>query len=249
MTARTKTWFGVVTIVLGIVVALFIGLVLGRLESIRAQAALRSDPIAVKAFNARLAKATNPVILLGDSRVAQWNPTPVIDGVPVSTVGVGGLTAEQLEYAIPFLKTDLRDHIVIVQIGINDLKSIGYTNITKDEITKRTLASIQKIATELAESGARVVITTVIPPGPVSLMRIPIWTSEINAATVEVNRQITEGLIDDADSIVDFTGVLGSPEQIDSRYAKDTLHINTEGYQELSERIEMALKQTVDADP
>ena len=249
MTVRTKIWLSVVTTVLGIIAALFIGLAYAYLENIRSQAALRGDPLAMDILERRLAQVAGPVLLLGDSRVAYWNPGPVIDGVRVSTVGAGGLTAVQLAYAIPNFDTSFEGDTVIVQIGINDLKTLGYTAVSREELVERTVGALQEITEQLTHAGARVVLTTMIPPGPVRIARMPIWTDQINSAVVEVNNHIRDGSVADGVLVIDFTGILGSPDEIDARYATDTLHLNSEAYQRLSEALESGLGRPALDDP
>ena len=248
MAARAKIYITGLTILLALVATLFIGLAIGYLQNIRTQAALRSDPVAVNALRAQLSNADQAIIILGDSRVAQWNPLPVIDGNPIIAVGVGGLTAVQLAQAIPNLDFDFDGRTVLVQVGINDLKTLGYTDTSRDAIVRSTTAALQKIASELTAAGAKVVLTTVIPPGPTSLTRRPIWTSETNEATVEVNAHITSDALADVHSIIDFRETLGSPSQIDSRYATDTLHVNAIAYQRLSEAVERSLSSPTHGD-
>jgi lysophospholipase L1-like esterase len=249
MTARTKIILGVVTTVLVIVAVLFTVLAFAYLKNMRSQAAFQSDPLALEFLERRLEMVDGPFLLLGDSRVAQWSPIPVIDGVPIHTVGAGGITAVQLAYAIPNLEANLEGETVIVQVGINDLKTLGFTDVSRKELVERTIGALQEIYARLTDAGARVVFTTMIPPGPVGIARMPFWTDEINIAVVEVNNRIKDGTIAKDSAIVDFTGILGSPEEIESRYATDTLHLNSSAYERLSEAIEEALGQPERGDP
>lgn len=230
--------------VAAVIAATVITSTFGYLQTLRAKAALINDPLAAPAINTQLAGVSSPFILLGDSRVAQWTPAPVFDGVRIPTIGVGGITAIQLAHAIPEITADLNGRTVILQVGINDLKSLGYTNTSQEALVETTLDAISNIVSGLQSAGAQVIVTTVIPPGPTELLRKPIWTTATNEATAQLNQQIISGGISDADGIIDFDSTLGGTMRIAPRYSTDTLHLNEEAYEALSAVVEKDLLES-----
>ena len=214
-------------------VGIFIGLSLGGLRELRNTAALRADPLGATSIQARIQSSDSPVLLLGDSRVNQWHPLPEVDGTPVESIGVPGLTATQLAGAIGLLSPDLRERTVLVQIGINDLKSIGYSDRPQEEIVESTREAIATIHDELVRSGARVRVMTVIPPGPVRFSRRFIWTDRINQSVAALNEELVSGALVPEESVLDIREALGGTSSIDPAFARDTLHLKPEGYEAL----------------
>ena len=206
------------------------GLMLGGLRELRTISALRSDPIDLMNLTDRVSATDSDFLLLGDSRVAQWKPVPEIGSTDFGLVGSSGMTAVQLELVTRLLAPKLSGKTVLVQIGINDLKAIGYMDRNSEEIiseTKRALAAIHRT---LKKNDVTVLVSTILPPGPVSLARSLIWTDEIRDAVVTVNEALVSGHLMAVDDVVDFGTLLGTLREADAIYSSDTLHLNQSGY-------------------
>ena len=211
-------------------VGIWTGLMLGGLRELRAISALRSDPIDLLNLTDRVTAADSDFILLGDSRVAQWKPAPEIGSSAFGLVGSSGMTAVQMELATRLLAPRLSGKTVVVQIGINDLKAIGYMDRNPEEIiseTKRALAAIHRT---LKKNEVRVFVSTILPPGPVSLARSLIWSDEIRDAVAAVNEALVSGHLMTVDDVVDFGTLLGTPCETEAIHSSDALHLNQSGY-------------------
>ncbi|MEE2681276.1 MAG: hypothetical protein VX641_02775 [Planctomycetota bacterium] len=226
-------------------IGIFIGLSLGGLRELRNTAALRADPVAATLIEKRLGESEGSLLLIGDSRVSQWAPLPEIDGVRADAIGVPGLAATQLSGALGLIDPDLHGRTVLVQIGINDLKSIGYSHRTPAEIMQSTREAITSIHDQLERCGARVFVMTIIPPGPVPFSRRFIWTDEINQSVRAINADLVAGALVPTDSILDLRGLLGDESTIDPRLAHDTLYISADAYEQLNP----AVIESAKADP
>ena len=226
-------------------VGIFVGLSIGGLRELRNTSALRADPLGAQVIQPALDMATSPVVLLGDSRVSQWFPLPAIAGEPAVAIGVPGLTAPQLSGALALHSNDLTGQTVIIQIGINDLKSIGYSDRSQEEIVEATQEAIRSIYRELVDSGARVLVMTILPPGPVPFSRRFIWTDRINQSVATLNEELVAGEIVPAKSVIDVRGLIGDSSTTDPKYAEDTLHVNTEAYEVLSTAVSEAMRPPV----
>ena len=223
-------------------IGIFIGLSIGGLRELRNTSALRADPLGAEVIHPGLQAPGSPVVLLGDSRVNQWLPLPEIAGEPATAIGVPGLTASQLAGALSLNSTRLDGRTIIVQIGINDIKSIGYSDRRQDEILESTRDAIASIHRELAESGARVLVMTILPPGPVPFSRRFIWTDRINQSVGVLNDELVEGAIIPSTAVLDVRGLLGDSEGIDPKFANDTLYVNAEAYEALSGAVVEAVR-------
>jgi hypothetical protein len=206
------------------------GLMMGGLRELRSISALRADPIDLLNMTDRITASDSDFLLLGDSRVAQWAPVPEIGSDEFELVGSSGMTAIQMELVTRLLGSRLAGKTVVVQIGINDLKSIGYMDRSSEEIiseTKRALAAIHRT---LKKNEVRVFVSTILPPGPINLARRPIWSDEIRDAVVSVNEALLLGHLMPVESVIDFGDSLGTLRMTDSKFSIDSLHLNQSGY-------------------
>ncbi|MAJ46813.1 MAG: hypothetical protein CBC35_05835 [Planctomycetes bacterium TMED75] len=222
-------------------VGIFVGLSIGGLREVRNTAQIRADPVAAEIIIPSLESSDSRLVLLGDSRIAQWAPLPESETCSTVSIGVGGLTAPQLAGCLGLYGGDLSGRTVLVQIGINDLKTIGYSDRSQDEIVEATREAIQVIRDRLVAAGADVRIMTILPPGSVRLARRVIWTPRINQAVAGMNAALRQGEIVPANEVLDLGGVLGTEEQVDPAYSKDALHLNPEGYEALSKTLRTSL--------
>lgn len=210
------------------------GLMLGGLRELRTVSAFRADPLDLPRLTEILNASESPLILLGDSRVSQWNPLPGFDSQEFVRLGSSGMTAVQMDLVARLLANRVSGSTVVVQVGINDLKSIGYMDRSSDEIIAETQRALAGLHDTLTRNGAQVFITTIVPPGPVSLARRFVWSEEVRDAVLEVNEALTTGDLMPEHAVIDFGAELGSTREAGSEYVTDTLHLNPSGYERLN---------------
>ncbi len=204
--------------------------------------AVRLDPLGLDSYRGSepppRASQAQRVVLLGDSRALMWT-TPDATALPsVQFVnrGIGFQTTEQVvrrfEHDIPQLKPD----VVLLQLGVNDLKCIALFPERKPEIVEKTKRNIQALVALSRAAGATVVLTPVFPLGPLPLHRRPFWSPHVAASIVEVNRFL-ETLatahvfwLPVADVLTDGDG------QVRDAYALDLLHLTPAAYDALNTR-------------
>ena len=220
--------------VLMIIVALGLGiwggLMMGGLRELRSISALRADPIDLLNLTDRITASESDFLLLGDSRVAQWAPVPEVGSNEFALVGSSGMTAVQMELVTRLLGSRLAGKTVVVQIGINDLKSIGYMDRSSEEIISETKRALVAIHRTLKRNEVRVFVSTILPPGPVTLTGQLIWSDEIRDAVVSVNDALLSGHLMPVDSVIDFGDSLGTLRETDSKFSTDSLRLNQAGY-------------------
>jgi lysophospholipase L1-like esterase len=114
-------------------------------------AILRSHP-----GTGRTGRETSPasVILLGDSIIAELNPQEVADDAV--NFGLGGDTTNTLYRRLAVLHSIVRSRVVIVEVGVNDLKYRAIGPIVSD---------YRKVLGRLA-AVPRVVVMSVLPVDP-----------------------------------------------------------------------------------
>jgi lysophospholipase L1-like esterase len=182
------------------------------------------------------------VVFFGDSRTAQW-PGPQLEEFLFINPGIGNQTSAQVANRFEVHVRPLQPDIVVIQVGINDLKTIPLFPGKKPEIVSNCEANIEKIVQDSLAMGSTVIITTIFPAGQVPLHRRLVWSEEISKAIDEVNRYIRDGAQDPV-ILFDAAAILSDPKgQMRKEYRLDELHLNKEGYEALNLELIKLLKR------
>jgi lysophospholipase L1-like esterase len=200
--------------------------------------ATRLDPLGLSVYSNSEEPLRQPVIVFyGDSRAAQWPPPAQLKNVTILNRGIGSQTTAQVLGRFQQHVLPLKPQIVVLQVGINDLKTIPLFPDQKGEIIQNCKDNIEQLVKMSLESGARVVITTIFPLGPLPIERSLFWSSDVVTAILDVNAYL-ETLASDRVMIFDTSQVLANSEGIvDPQYSQDFLHLNPNGYMALNSAI------------
>ena len=202
--------------------------------------AVRLDPAGSR-YKFRDPAKAGAVVFFGDSRAAEW-PAPA--GVDVVNRGIGRQTTAQCVLRFDEHVAPLRPRVVVIQMGVNDLKAIAMFPERERQILDDAKRNIADVIARSRDLGARVIVTTVFPPSDVPREQRGAWTGRVDAAVGEVNEFIRR--LGTKDVIVfDSFALLEDPAKkgrIRSEYARDFLHVNEAGYQKLNEGLAPLLK-------
>jgi lysophospholipase L1-like esterase len=181
---------------------------------------------------------TNPdlttAVFFGDSRAANW-PAPEVNQFEFINRGIGSQTSTQAALRFDDHVKPLRPQIIVVQVGINDLKTIPLFPERKEAIIANCEENIQQIVTRSTDLGTKVILTTIFPLGEVPLERRPFWSDEVALAIDEVNAYINS-LDGENVTVFDAYAVLATERGIiNPVYSQDLLHLNATGYERLNE--------------
>lgn len=207
---------------------------------------VRLDPLGLTAypeFANTEASTTDKrvVVLLGDSRAADW-PAPNIEGIQFINRGIGAQTTTQVVERFPYHVPALRPGIILIQVGINDLKTIPLFPEQTADIIAGCKSNIAKLVDLSLQTGAHVILTTVFPLGQIPVERRPFWSDDVAMPISEVNSFITS-LESENVKVFDTTPLLSNDEGIvDPSYSKDFLHLNQQGYEVLNQELAKILK-------
>lgn len=182
--------------------------------------------------------ATHRVVFIGDSRAGAW-PIPLgIESTEFINHGKSGHTTAQTLGGFQQHVADLEPDLVLIQAGINDLKTIPLFPDRKTEIIAQCKANIQKLTSRSADTGAKVVVTTIIPAGArIPLQRIPFWPREVDEAVDACNAGIRT-LAADRVVVVDTASIVSQPNgRVKPQFQSDFLHLNTKGYEVLNRKL------------
>jgi len=177
------------------------------------------------------------VVFFGDSRAADWVVPTSLNQFQFINRGVGAQTSAQALERINDHIEPLQPQVVIVQVGINDLKTIPIFPNQKESIIASCQANIKQIVYECVELDAIVILTTIFPPGRVPLERRLFWSDDVAEAVKEVNDFIYS--LEGKNIIVfDATAVLTDESGIvQQEYSRDLLHLTDAGYDALNEEL------------
>ena len=200
------------------------------------------DPLGLSALDDTPRNLEQPVVVFfGDSRAADWPAPDQINNVTFVNRGIGNQTTAQILGRFQAHVTPLQPQIIVIQAGINDLKTIPLFPDQKETIIRNCRANLEQIIELSLATGSRVVVTTIFPLGKLPVERRPFWSDDVALAINDVNSFI-ETLASDQVTIFHTEDVLANSDGIvDPQYSQDFLHLNPTGYAALNEAIDELL--------
>ncbi len=185
----------------------------------------------------KAAMSSESVLMIGDSRIANWFPKPDMNA-EIINYGIGGETTIQLYYRVKRESDTYNNNIIIVQTGVNDLKAIGLFPGKKEEISTNCYDNIKAIVSTLSKNNRKVILLTIFPHGKISIFREAVWDEAITKAIHRVNTKILNlklpnVYIKNCDSVL-----LGKKNLLNPIFSRDALHLNEKGYKELNSYLE-----------
>ncbi len=208
----------------------------------------RLDPLGLAAFPREQTRASvgdgKPlVVFLGDSRAAVWPAPTQLDSFTFINRGASAQTTAQVLGRFPYHVQSLQPDILVLEVGINDLKTIPLFPDRKAAIVAECEANIRQLVQLATRDNTRVILVTIFPLGQIPIERRPFWSDDVALAIIEVNQFITT-LAGDRVEIFDAAEILSNERGIvDSRYSKDFLHLNPTGYDALNGELVRVLQR------
>lgn len=203
------------------------------------------DPYGLKSFQTPTFQTTKnqtlKVAFFGDSRALAW-PSPVdLKGVEFINLGIGGQTSAQVLGRFEGHVKKVRPDILVLQVCINDLKTIPLFPARKREIINNCTKNLMGIIRNSNEIGIHVIVSTVFPLGNVPLQRLPVWSSEVADSVLEVNEFI-QGLSAKNVTVFDADKVLmDTSGKMKAEYRKGLMHPNETAYKTINKELEKLL--------
>ncbi len=183
------------------------------------------------------------VVFFGDSRAAAWTAIANTSFEFINR-GIDGQTTNQVLGRLANHVTTLSPKIVVVQVGVNDLKHIATFPDRSQSIITNCKQNIQQIVNQLTKNTQTIVVlTTIFPAAEMSPLRRFYWSLEVDQAIIEVNQYI-KSLKGDRVIILDAASILADENGvIRQSYSQDHLHLNNFGYTMLNKELNTALIQ------
>jgi lysophospholipase L1-like esterase len=198
----------------------------------------RLDPLNLNEFvDEPMTLSEQPTVMFfGDSRAAAW-PNPSLTTFHYVNRGIGAQTTTQVWGRYEAHVRPQPPAVLILQVGINDLKTIPLFPQNRQAIVDSTITHIEAIVAAATSQGSTVILTTIFPTGRVPLERQLFWSEDIAIAIQEVNAALTKMagpnviLLDTHALLVDETGAT------QTAFYQDTLHLNSAGYTHLNQAL------------
>jgi lysophospholipase L1-like esterase len=208
----------------------------------------RLDPIGLNKYpispENSLENNLTRVVLFGDSRAASWT-SPDLETYQFINRGIGSQTSIQTLERFNAHIAPLKPDIIIIQVGVNDLKTIALFPHKKEVIIENCKNNIQQIVEQSQQLNTRVILTTIFPIGKVPLERQPFWSDEIGEAINQVNTYL-KTLASENIIILDTFPILANNQNIVlSEYQADELHLNRQGYIALNQALTQLLDKNL----
>lgn len=202
---------------------------------------VRLDPLGLSVYADERAPARNGqplVVFYGDSRAGEWTPPEGLAGYTFANRSVGAQTTAQVLGRFDQDIAPLAPDIVIVQVGVNDLKTVPIFPQQAPVIIQDTKDNLRAIVQRSLDAGARqVILTTIFPTGEVPLERRLVWSDAVDAAIDEVNATIVSLAGERVTVMVTAPILVGANGRILPVYSRDALHLNGEGYAALNREL------------
>jgi lysophospholipase L1-like esterase len=202
----------------------------------------RLDPVGLDYYpaNPKGKEVADPrklrVVFFGDSRAASWI-SPDMSRYEFANRGISSQTSVQTIQRFTSHVSPLKPKVVVIQVGINDLKTIALFPDRKESIMSNCRANIKRIVEESKQLGAVAIVTTIFPAGEVPLERKPFWSDEIDRAVKDTNAYIAT-LADEKTVVFDtFSLLADSQGKMLQKYRVDELHVNEQAYAALNEEL------------
>jgi len=197
--------------------------------------------------NARLSAPTElRVVMIGDSRIVDWESRPPVTGLELVWRGIRGETTAQLVHRFPADTHDIGAAVVVIQAGINDLV-LGTALQEGKDAADLAFQNLQTMVESATESGSKVILVTVVPPASPPLLRRIVWSDSVYGLVSDFNRRLhtlggPQVRILEADRIL-----CGGADRMPRQLARDTLHFLPAAYDMLNEELGAELRDSVNA--
>jgi len=212
-------------------------------------ALLKVDPLefaSVKLVDPAAELKDSEIWMIGDSRIGRWPEELLKSSTKITNLGVEGQTSSQVLYRFKSYLEMTTPSLVILEVGINDLKIIGLDDKLSNSIIQQYYRNIEQIIQLCRVRNTRIILISIFTVGKIELPRRLVWNGSVNEAISATNLKLSSYCDEevifwfDANSILSDNGLTVRPE-----YQEDFLHINTRGYEALSSSLQEFINKVI----
>lgn len=203
------------------------------------------DPFNLNSYppTSQVASSERLVVFFGDSRALEWPAPANTNGWQFINRGVNAQTSVQAAGRYDHHMAALQPNVVVVQVGVNDLRLIPLFPEQRNNIIVNAEQYIDQIVAQALANNSTVVLSTIFPVGKPSLeQKLTGESVEVITAVREVNQYI-RSLAGNRVKILEADRILGDATGsiVRVEYHEDFLHINDRGYAALNQELERIL--------
>ena len=184
------------------------------------------------------------VVFFGDSRAYGWQ-FPNNKNWKFVNRGISGQTSAQIRWRFQQHIAPLKPKVIVMQLGVNDLRMLPAKTQTRADIVKNCQQNISQIIELATEIEATVILTTVFPLGSGSVppRYRPFWASlaDMEQNINEINQYLYT--LQDRTIILDAHTLLEEKDPKKEKYYRDLLHLNRRGYKMLNQELNKILTE------
>ncbi|HOK65724.1 MAG TPA: GDSL-type esterase/lipase family protein [Anaerohalosphaeraceae bacterium] len=177
------------------------------------------------------------ILFLGDSRIAQWNPLPVFEGMDILNLGCSGATSADLLQQVFRMRYPSQTRLAVIGVGINDMTVIGICPEKKEEVLAQCRKNFKEMIRCLQERRIAVLLLPILPPGKIGWFREFFWSKEADIAIRRMNEELAHLAENGAAAVLNCSELMDENGRLKACYVKDMLHWNTAAYQILNSAV------------
>ncbi len=204
--------------------------------------AVRLNPLSLESYPPEGISSTDrTVMFFGDSRAQEW-PAPTVSDYQFINRGIGAQTSAQVALRFDAHVRPLQPDILIVQVCVNDLKTIPLFPDRSQQLIANCLTHLDTILSAARTMGTRVILTTVFPVGEPPIQRRLVWSDAIQQAVETVNDSIRSMAADDTLIFDTYALLVDERGLLRTDLSRDELHLNAAGYERLNTELSALLR-------
>lgn len=203
---------------------------------------LRSDPLEIASVNEDASSTllrNSGIWMIGDSRVNRWPEGMLKDSMGIANLGIEGQTSAQVLFRFRNYLDTAIPSLVILEVGINDLKIIGLDADLAGSVTRQYYLNIEQMIQLCKSRNIRMILINIFSVGKIEMSRRLVWNSAAGEAISEANLRLGSYCDEEMIYCFDANAILtDNGTTVKREYQDDFLHINTKGYETLSIRLQ-----------
>ena len=208
---------------------------------------LRVDPLetgSLKAANLEATLSHSDIWMLGDSRMKRWNEALLNDTIEIANLGIEAQTSSQVYHRFKIYLETATPSVVIIEVGINELKIIGLDKNLTASITDQYFRNIESFIQICRNKNIRMVLINIFPVGKIEISRRIVWNKAVNETIINANHRLKSYCDDNQVYYFDAYSILSdNGETVNAEYQSDFMHINNSGYEALSRELKKMINK------
>ena len=191
------------------------------------------------------------LLMVGDSRIAQW-PLEPRPGWRIGKLGFSGETAANIEPSVRAQIAEAKPTVVVVQAGANDATAAVFQGESERRRTiERAAAAVIATAEDARRAGAsQVFVLTIAPPNGLELWKRALMSSTQTDVIGAISDRIVREAGDLGLTTLDANRLLRDGEgRLRPEFRRDGMHWSEAAYRALDAALWAAVKPCQSAEP